>query len=49
MLISTSSAASCYCCGLYYHLIAGAGASGLAKLQGWLHIVGAIVFPVSDW
>jgi hypothetical protein len=32
--------------GLYYRLIPSAGASGLAKLQGWLHIIGAIVFPV---
>jgi formate/nitrite transporter FocA (FNT family) len=32
--------------GLYYRLIPSAGASGLAKLQGWLHIVGAIVFPL---
>lgn len=32
--------------GLYYRLIPSAGTSGLAKLQGWLHIVGAIVFPV---
>ena len=32
--------------GLYYRLVPEAGASGLAKLQGWLHIAGAIVFPV---
>jgi hypothetical protein len=32
--------------GLYYRLIPSAGASSLAKLQGWLHIVGAIVFPL---
>ncbi len=31
--------------GLYYRLVPEAGASALAKLQGWLHIVGAIVFP----
>jgi hypothetical protein len=31
--------------GLYYRLVPGAGSSGLAKIQGWLHIVGAIVFP----
>jgi hypothetical protein len=31
--------------GLYYRLVPVAGKSGLAKLQGWLHIVGAIVFP----
>src|SRR5689334_3398464 len=32
--------------GLYYRLVPKAGASALAKAQGWLHIVGAIVFPV---
>jgi preprotein translocase subunit SecE len=32
--------------GLYYRLVPAAGSSGLAKIQGWLHIVGAIVFPV---
>jgi hypothetical protein len=32
--------------GLYYRLVPRAGTSMLAKLQGWLHIVGAIVFPV---
>ena len=32
--------------GLYYRLVPGAGASALAKVQGWLHIVGAIVFPL---
>ena len=32
--------------GLYYRLVPDAGASTLAKAQGWLHIVGAIVFPV---
>ena len=31
--------------GLYYRLIPAAGASALAKVQGWLHIVGGIVFP----
>jgi hypothetical protein len=31
--------------GLYYRLIPAAGASTLAKVQGWLHIVGAILFP----
>ena len=31
--------------GLYYRLIPAAGKSGLAQLQGWLHIVGAIMFP----
>src|SRR3954470_19518017 len=31
--------------GLYYRLVRGAGTTWLARLQGWLHIVGAIVFP----
>src|SRR3569623_1452497 len=31
--------------GLYYRLMPAAGSTGLAKLQGTLHIVGAIVFP----
>ena len=31
--------------GLYYRLIPAAGASTLAKVQGWLHIVGAVLFP----
>jgi hypothetical protein len=32
--------------GLYYRLIPAAGTSTLAKVQGWLHMVGAILFPV---
>jgi hypothetical protein len=32
--------------GLYYRLVPAAGTSILAKIQGWLHIIGAIVFPV---
>jgi hypothetical protein len=32
--------------GLYYRLVPAAGTSTLAKIQGWLHIIGAIVFPV---
>jgi hypothetical protein len=32
--------------GLYYRLIPSAGTSKLAQVQGWLHIVGGIVFPV---
>jgi formate/nitrite transporter FocA (FNT family) len=32
--------------GLYYRLIPAAGASRLAKTQGWLHIVGGILFPI---
>ena len=31
--------------GLYYQLVPAAGTSVLAKVQGWLHIVGAILFP----
>ncbi|WP_407152560.1 hypothetical protein [Bradyrhizobium sp. ORS 86] len=31
--------------GLYYRVFPAAGATLLAKLQGWLHIVGAILFP----
>jgi hypothetical protein len=31
--------------GLYYRLIPAAGATTLAKVQGWLHMIGAIVFP----
>jgi hypothetical protein len=31
--------------GLYYRLVPAAGNSALAKVQGWLHIVGAILFP----
>ncbi len=31
--------------GLYYRLVPEAGTSMLAKVQGWLHIVGAILFP----
>ena len=32
--------------GLYYRLVPAAGTNSLAKIQGWLHIIGAIVFPV---
>ena len=31
--------------GLYYRLIPAAGSSALAKVQGWLHMIGAIAFP----
>jgi hypothetical protein len=31
--------------GLYYRLVPAAGTSVLAKVQGWLHIIGAILFP----
>jgi hypothetical protein len=31
--------------GLYYQLIPAAGTTMLARIQGWMHIVGAILFP----
>lgn len=31
--------------GLYYRLVPAAGDTTLAKVQGWLHIAGAILFP----
>jgi hypothetical protein len=31
--------------GLYYTLVPAAGKSALAQWQGWLHIVGAVLFP----
>ena len=31
--------------GLYYRLVPAAGTTVLAKIQGWLHISGSIVFP----
>jgi hypothetical protein len=31
--------------GLYYRLVPAAGHSGLARIQGWLHIVGGLLFP----
>jgi len=31
--------------GLYYRMVPEAGTIALAKLQGWLHILGAILFP----
>ena len=31
--------------GLYYRLVPAAGTSALAKVQRWLHILGAILFP----
>jgi hypothetical protein len=31
--------------GLYYRLIPVAGRSTLAKVQGWLHMTGAVLFP----
>jgi len=31
--------------GLYYRLIPAAGTTSLAKVQGWLHIIGAILMP----
>jgi hypothetical protein len=32
--------------GLYYRLFPAAGQSALAAVQGWLHIVGGILFPL---
>src|SRR5450759_4890225 len=31
--------------GLYYRLVPAAGASALARVQGWLHMIGAVLFP----
>lgn len=31
--------------GLYYRVIPAAGKTRLAAVQGWLHIIGAVVFP----
>ena len=31
--------------GLYYRLVPQAGTSRLAQVQGWLHMIGAVVFP----
>jgi hypothetical protein len=31
--------------GLYYRMVPAAGTSTLAKVQGWLHMIGAVVFP----
>ena len=32
--------------GLYYRLFPAAGQSTLATIQGWLHIVGGVLFPL---
>lgn len=31
--------------GLYYRLVPAAGSMLLARIQGWLHIVGGVLFP----
>ena len=31
--------------GLYYRLVPAAGTTTLAKVQGWLHMTGAVLFP----
>ncbi|PAY06497.1 hypothetical protein CK489_26810 [Bradyrhizobium sp. UFLA03-84] len=31
--------------GLYYRLVPAAGRMLLAKIQGWLHIIGGVLFP----
>lgn len=32
--------------GLYYRLVPSAGERALARIQGWLHMIGGILFPV---
>src|ERR1700733_5613034 len=32
--------------GLYYRQVPAAGSSRLAQIQGWMHIIGGIGFPV---
>jgi hypothetical protein len=32
--------------GLYYRLVPAAGSIALAKVQGWLHIIGGLLMPV---
>ena len=32
--------------GLYYRMVPAAGAMTLAKVQGWLHIIGGILMPL---
>jgi hypothetical protein len=32
--------------GLYYHVAPEAAASGLARIQAWIAVIGAVVFPV---
>jgi hypothetical protein len=32
--------------GLYYRLVPAAGTTALARVQGWLHIAGGILFPI---
>jgi len=32
--------------GLYYRLVPAAAQSKLAPIQGWLHMIGAIIFPL---
>lgn len=31
--------------GLYYRMVPAAGTTTLAKVQGWLHMIGAVLFP----
>jgi hypothetical protein len=33
--------------GLYYRLVPAAGTSTLAKVQGWPHMIGAVLFPAA--
>jgi hypothetical protein len=32
--------------GLYYKLVPAAGTTALARVQGWLHIAGGVLFPI---
>jgi len=32
--------------GLYYRVVPKAGRSALARVQGWLHIAGGLMFPI---
>lgn len=32
--------------GLYYRVVPAAGKTRLATVQGWLHMIGAVVFPI---
>ena len=47
MPISIWSAACClFLYALYYRVVPAAGAMSLAKVQGYTHIAGAILFPI---
>jgi hypothetical protein len=40
-----SAACCCSCSGCTYRLVPAAGSTTLARVQGWLHIAGGILFP----